>query len=146
MKQYKMNTGELAKLDGQSIILEQQKMQIESANFDVGVVTAMKTGKNAIQNFNKQINVDDIADLKDELDDMMAENQERQDYFAGIAQDGNDELLGELDEWEAEAAEKELQEMDINPQPIINKPKPVVIAAQQEEEDEEAELAKMMMA
>ena len=128
-------------------------MQIESANFDVGVVTAMKTGKNAIQNFNKQINVDDIADLKDELDDMMAENQERQDYFAGIAQDGNDELLGELDEWEAEAAEKELQEMDINPQPIINKPKPiinkpkpVVIAAQQEEEDEEAELAKMMMA
>ena len=128
-------------------------MQIESANFDVGVVTAMKTGKNAIQNFNKQINVDDIADLKDELDDMMAENQERQDYFAGIAQDGNDELLGELDEWEAEAAEKELQEMDINPQPIINKPKPiinkpkpVVIAAQEEEEDEEAELAKMMMA
>ena len=55
-------------------------------------------------------------------------------------------MLGELDEWEAEAAEKELQEMDINPQPIINKPKPVVIAAQEEEEDEEAELAKMMMA
>ena len=45
-------------------------MQIESANFDVGVVTAMKTGKNAIQNFNKQINVDDIADLKDDPKDV----------------------------------------------------------------------------
>ena len=149
MKQYKMNTNELAKLDGQQIILEQSKMQIESANFDVGVVNAMRTGKDAIKAANKQINVDDIAELKDELDDIMAENEERQNYFADVAKDGQEDLLTELEGWEAEAAEMELT--DLKPQPVIsNKPGPNKIQAKQveeeEEEDEEAELAKMMMA
>ena len=149
MKQYKMNTNELAKLDGQQIILEQSKMQIESANFDVGVVNAMRTGKDAIKAANKQINVDDIADLKEELDDIMAENAERQNYFADVAKDGQEDLLEELEGWEAEAAEKELMDMDLKSQPVIsNKPGPNKIQAKQveEEEDEEAELAKMMMA
>ena len=77
MKQFKMQEKELAKLDGQSMLLEQQKMMIESANFDIGVVNSIKDGKNAIGALNKQMNVDDIADLKEELDDMMAENAER---------------------------------------------------------------------
>ena len=66
------------------------------------------------------------------MEEMMAENKERQDFFANIAQEGNDELLGELDDWEAEAAEKELEDMNLNPQPINikAKPKPVVISAQ----------------
>ena len=144
MKQYKMNTNELAKLDGQQIILEQSKMQIESANFDVGVVNAMMTGKDAIQAAIKQVNVDDIADLNDELKDIIAENEERQDFFAAIAEDGKKALLDELELWEAEAADKD---MDLKSQPIINKPAASKIQAQQveEEEDEEADLAKMMM-
>ena len=149
MKQYKMNTSELAKLDGQQIILEQSKMQIESANFDVGVVNAMRTGKDAIKAANKQINVDDIAELKEEIDDIMAENAERQNFFADVAKDGQEDLLAELDDWEAEATQKELMEMDLKSQPVIsNKPGPNKIQAKQveEEEDEEAELAKMMMA
>ena len=76
----------------------------------------------------------------------MAENAERQNYFADVAKDGQDELLEELEGWEAEAAE---MEMDIKSPPgIINKPGPNKSQAKQgeEEEDEEAELAKMMMA
>lgn len=108
-----MHEKQLAALDGQSLLLEQQKMMIESAHFDIGVVNSIKDGKNAIGTLNKQMNVDDIADLRDELDDLMAENNERQEFFAGIANENNDELLGELDELEAEMAEKELQGMDI---------------------------------
>ena len=148
MKQYKMNISELAKLDGQQIILEQSKMQIESANFDVGVVTAMRTGKDAIKAANKQMDIEDIAELKEEMDDIMAENAERQNFFADVAKDGQEDLLAELDKWEAEAAKKEMQ-MDFKPLPVIsNKPGPNKIQAKQveEEEDEEAELAKMMMA
>ena len=109
LKQSKMQEKELAKLDGQSMMLEQQKMMIESANFDIGVVNGIKGGKDVIASLNKQMNVDDIANLKDELDDMMQENAERQDYFAGVAQEGQDELMGELDELEALAAEDEMQ-------------------------------------
>ena len=52
-------------------------MMIESANFDVGVVNSIRDGKNAIGALNKLMDIDDIAELKDELDDMMAENEER---------------------------------------------------------------------
>ena len=84
--------------------------------------------------------MDDIAELKDELEDMMAENAERQDYFAGVAREGEDELLGELDELEAEFAANELNKMDINPEPI--KPKPIV--EEEAEADEEKQLKAMM--
>ena len=88
-------------------------MMIESANFDIGVVNSIKDGKNAIGTLNKQMNVDDIAELKDELDDMMAENAERQDYFANIAKEGEEDLLGELDNLEAEMAQSELDSMSL---------------------------------
>ena len=126
-------------------------MMIESANFDIGVVNSIKDGKNAIGTLNKQMNVDDIAELKDELDDMMAENAERQDYFAGIAKEGEDDLLDELNDLEAEMAQSELDSMSLPsahvPIKQNGKQVPVHKEEQKEEEDEdEIELKKLMMA
>ena len=59
------------------MMLEQQKMMIESANFDIGVVNSIKAGKDAIGTLNKQMDIDKIAELKDDLDDMMTEHEER---------------------------------------------------------------------
>ena len=58
---------------------------------------------------NKQMNVDDIADLKEELEDQMAEIQERQEFFANAAEEDKEDLLGELDELEALAMEEEME-------------------------------------
>ena len=44
LKQMKMYEGELTKLDGQQIMLEQQKMTIQSAHADVDVVNALTAG------------------------------------------------------------------------------------------------------
>ena len=95
---------------------------IESNTFDKDVVIGMKNAAAVMKQQNKEMNVDDIADLKDELDDMMAENNERQDYFAQIANDGNEELLGELDDLEALALEDEMNQMNIGAQKAIIKP------------------------
>ena len=78
---------------------------------------------------------------------MMAENAEKQDYWGNFAKEGQDDLLAELDELEAESAEQELQAMDLGPQKIkINKPPVKVVEEQKEEEDEdEVELRKLMM-
>ena len=46
---------------------------IESSAFDKDVVISMKGGAELMKQMNREQNVDDIADLKDELDDMMAE-------------------------------------------------------------------------
>jgi len=69
MKQMKMYEKELAKLDGQQIMIDQQKMMIESTNFDAGVITSIKAGKDAMKEMNKNMNIDDIQDLKDDLED-----------------------------------------------------------------------------
>lgn len=146
MKNMKMQEKELAKLDGQSIMLEQQKMMIESSNFDVGVINSIKAGKDAIENMNKQMNVDDIADLKDEMEDLQAEINERQEFFADVAQEGQDELLDELDALEADALAGELEGLDSIGTGAIKAPAKNMVPAQAEAEDEEAELAKLMMA
>ena len=49
LKKMKMFEKELQKLDGQSIMLEQQKMMIESTHFDVDVINGMKEGSKAME-------------------------------------------------------------------------------------------------
>jgi hypothetical protein len=49
-------------------------MMIESTSFDIGVVNTIKDGKNTIGALNKQMSITDIEELKEDLDDMMAEN------------------------------------------------------------------------
>ena len=67
----KMYEGELSKLDGQQIMLEQQKMTIQSTTADIDVVNSLKAGNQAIGNMNKQMDVDTIADLQDEIAENM---------------------------------------------------------------------------
>ena len=67
---------------------------------------------------NKQMNVDDIADLKEELEDQMAEIQERQEFFANAAEEDKEDLMGELDELEALAMEEEMENVQISNAPI----------------------------
>lgn len=60
------------------------------------------------------MNVDEFEELKDKLDEQMADVQERQDFFINAGQvEDNDELLDELDALEAEMAQDELDKIDI---------------------------------
>jgi len=118
LKKMKMQEKEVQKLDGQSIMLEQQKMMIESTHFDKDVIVGMKEGKNAMDQMNKEIDIDDIADLQDDLADQQAQIEERQNFFAEVADEGKEDLLAELDELEALAVEDELDDMQINAGPI----------------------------
>ena len=53
LKQSKMYEGELTKLDGQQVMLEQQKMTIQSTSADVDVINGLRAGNEAIKNMNK---------------------------------------------------------------------------------------------
>ena len=49
MKQMKMREKEIAKLDGQALVLQEQQMMIEGAHGDQSVVAAMKAGAKATE-------------------------------------------------------------------------------------------------
>ena len=148
MKQMKMYEGELTKLDGQMIMLEQQKMVIQSTAADVDVIKTLGDANKAIGNMNKQMDVDTIEDLRADMEENMEEVNARQELFAEAAAEGQDELLAELDELEAEAIEGEMADMEISNMPIAAPAQPVAqpaqAAAAQEEVKASNDLAAMM--
>ena len=97
---------------------------------------------------NKQMNVDDIADLKEELEDQMAEIQERQEFFANAAEEDKEDLMGELDELEALAMEEEMEQVPISNAPItgaVAQEQQKVQPAQQSNEQAELDALEAMM-
>lgn len=149
MKQMKMYEQEVTKLDGQQIMLEQQKMTIQSTRADVDVVNTLKVGNTAITGMNKQMDVDSIADLQDDMAENMQEVEARQELFAGVAEEGKEDLLDELNELEAEMVGAELDEMAVGAAPIqqqnqIAQPAQAQPAAQSAEDKQMAELMAMM--
>ena len=144
-----MFEGELTKLDGQQIMLEQQKMTIQSTHADVDVVNSLRAGNQAITNMNKNMDVDSIADLQDEMAENMQEIQERNELFSAAAEENKDDLLAELDDMEAEALEGELEAMEVGTMPIAAPASANPIAAQPAAQNQEAaqmaELNALMM-
>ena len=66
-------------------MLEQQKMMIQGANFDSSVVNALASGNKAVKELNKQMDVADLDELKDDMADAQADMEERQEFFAEFA-------------------------------------------------------------
>jgi Icc-related predicted phosphoesterase len=63
---------------------------------------------------NKQLDVDKFEELKDKIEDQMADVNERQEFFINAGNtDDNDELLEELDELEAEMAANDFDQVEI---------------------------------
>ena len=68
------------------------------------------------------MDVADLDELKDQIEDNMAEINERQEFFADVANEDADDLLDELNEIVADAAAAELEGMDIGMNnAVINK-------------------------
>ena len=67
LRQMKMYEKELQKLDGQQAVLAQQKMMIESTHFDKDVVKSMTEASKQVEQMNKQMDVDDIAEVYENI-------------------------------------------------------------------------------
>ena len=59
---------------------------------------AMVAGKDAINAAKKNIDIDNLEDIRDEIADQMADQEEVTDFFKVAAEEGQDELMDELDE------------------------------------------------
>lgn len=55
------------------MMLEQQKMMLESANFDRETVSTIIKTKEVYKQIVRDTNIDDVMDIKEELDELMEE-------------------------------------------------------------------------
>jgi hypothetical protein len=98
LRKSKMYDKELAKLEGQSMMIEQQMQMIQGAQFDSNTMQAMKVGKVTMDQLQAQTNADEIMDLQDDIADQLAQQDEIAGVFTEYAQAGKDELEDELNE------------------------------------------------
>jgi len=112
LRRRKLHEKEIAKLRAAQFNLEQQAMGIESGSITVDVVNGMKQGKELASNLAKQIKVEDVEDLQEDIAEQM-QIQEDVDQLLGSnvgMDDDEDELLAELEGLEED--DEELEELE----------------------------------
>ena len=80
----------------------------------------MQEANKVQQEILKNAGVEKFEDLKDDLDEIQAQQDEISDFWAQQAEVGNEDALAELDNLEAELAMDELNAVPMSNVPIAN--------------------------
>ena len=140
MKKKKMFEAEISKLDGMRLMMEQQKLNMESQMNNKNVFETMQEGTKTIERLAREADIDKFDDIREKHEEMEDRNREINDFFANYAEEQTEDWEDELAELEAELAEEELGD-DIVDKPIkAPKAKNKVERLNKEEEDLLAEL------
>ena len=120
MKRKKMYEKEITKIDAVQMTLEQQCFNIEGAQANVEAVNAMKVGADQMKTMQQAVNVDDVADLRDEIEEQQMMGNEVSDLLAegmgAAAMMDEDDLAAELADLEAEDASAAMAAAPMAPQ------------------------------
>lgn len=124
LKRKKRYEKQLQQIDGTLSTIEFQREALENASTNTEVLRVMGDAAKALKSAHKNMNVDDIHNLMDDVAEQQEIANEISDAISnpvGFGQDvDEDDLLAELEELEQEALEKEL--IDVGPTPVDNLP------------------------
>lgn len=118
MKKKKMFEAEISKLDGMRLMMEQQKLNMESQMNNKNVFDVMAEGNRAVEEMAKEADIEKFDDIREKHEEMEERNAEINDFFANYAEEQVEDWEDDLAELEAELAEEELGD------DIIDKPLP----------------------
>ena len=128
LKRKKMYEAEVAKLRTMSLNLEQQKFALESSATTAMAMEGMRTTASALKA--QALDTDVVEEVMEDLNEQMQNGQEVQDLL-GTAIGGDtvddDEVLGELDDLEAEVMEEEMMSGVNAKEQIAQEPVPQVM-------------------
>jgi len=113
LKRKKVYEREVEKINNGMLNLEQQVMSIESSSVTKDIIDAMKSGKTALQQVTAGIDVDEVADLQDDIAELQA-NQAEIDEVISTPMDGlgiGDDLEEEWAALEADMMEEEVSKL-----------------------------------
>ena len=110
LKRKKMYQAEVDKINNILANLEQQKFALENAATNAVVVGGMSAAKSALQQINKDMDVDTVTDVMDDIQEQMDMGEEISNALGQQMGDtmDDDELLGELDDMEKDLMEEEM--------------------------------------
>jgi len=153
LKRKKRYEKQLQQIDGTLTTIEQQREALEAANINTTVLKGMDSAAKALKNAHKDMNVDNVHDMMDDIAEQQDVAKEISDAISQPTAFANefdeDELEEELENLQLELegeenAQLEKELLDVGPStlpdvPTTDVPKPKKKAKQ--EEDDMAELA-----
>ena len=153
MKRKKMYEKHVESLRNQITNLETQAFALENTSTQQHVLDATRTAAAQLSHANKNMDVDTVQDITDNLADAMADQNEVSELLGqtidvpGVDLD-DDTMMGELDELMAEDDEKEAQAamsaLPSVPTTLVQPSQQPAAAAEENEEESLAELEAMM--
>ena len=117
LKKKKMYEAEVAKLDASKMNLEQQIFMIEGAHTNVSVFDSMRTAQATIANQHRNITVDQVDELRDQIEEHQQLQEEISDALTqpmgNLMNMDDDELMDELNQLEATEMEEKMLDMEV---------------------------------
>ena len=92
--------------EGAISMMEEQKIMLESAAGTKDIIDTIKYTNSIVQEAMKELNVESLEDLKEEMEEAKAAQKEIADFFTDYANEDMDEVEDELAQLEAEEAQK----------------------------------------
>ena len=138
MKRKKMYEKENDKYDGMIMMMEQQRITLESMNLNQDVFKALKEATDVVKN-NTQVDIEKFEDLKDDIQEQIQNSEEINEFFK-MNVEGEEDILNELNEIEAEGDLEKLDAKSVPTDSVTDKPKPVITKASPQPQAQAAEL------
>jgi len=121
LKKKKMYEGQRTTLDNTKFAMEQQVMMLESAEMTKNTFQAQKLGLGAMKAVQKDLNVDEVDDLQEDLREQMDDMNDIQDMMGqslGGDMMDDDELEAEFDELCEGTLDEDLADLDVLADPF----------------------------
>ena len=97
---------QMKQTEGAISMMEEQKIMLESAAGTKDVIDTIKYTNSIVQEAMKELNVESLEDLKEEMEEAKAAQKEIADFFTDYLNEDMDEVEDELAQLEAEEAQK----------------------------------------
>ena len=97
---------QMKQTEGAISMMEEQKIMLESAAGTKDIIDTIKYTNSIVQEAMKELNVESLEDLKEEMEEAKAAQKEIADFFTYYANEDMDEVEDELAQIEAEEAQK----------------------------------------
>jgi len=148
LKRKKMYDAQIEKIQGSKMTLESQIMSLESSVQNMETFKAMKAGQEAMKQVRKNVDVDNVDDMMDEIREEMETANEISEAIGRPVDDvfDEDELLSELNELEEQDLEEQLlsePKADATPFNMPDAPMGGLTKDVAEEEEEEKALREL---
>jgi charged multivesicular body protein 4 len=148
LKRKKMLEKELSGIENKKLTLETQTLALENAQMNESVFHAVKDGVKAIETVNRNVNIDKVEDLMDDMQEMQEDQEAINDALGQPVTDfDEDELLKELEDISDE--EEEVVQLGNIPEDqdhladLPDAPSKEISPTKQKEKKEDDELAEL---